>query len=209
MRRRRIKYDWTPVRLLTHAAAVRQATSDSSAAGLGETNLYESLQLPVAYNWLTRVTFKNKYCSFHTFVTLTPNFYWTFKSLYFFWNLPAYLPFIFFSKMSDTEEFQAVDVHDLEEEEALSDDEVIPELVDDPNQGEVALRPLMPLDRRGASKIRVGDEFHLRNNYDLFHRFSFTFRIQLPWRFMAVTSSFTSGCSWRDFGSRFQKLLGS
>jgi hypothetical protein len=69
--------------------------------------------------------------------------------------------------MSDTEEFQTVDVPDLEEEEALSDNEVIPEPVDDLNQGEVALRPLVPLDRRGASKIRVGDEFRLRNNYDL------------------------------------------
>jgi hypothetical protein len=38
--------------------------------------------------------------------------------------------------MSDTEEFQAVDIHDLEEEEALSDDEVIPEPVDNPNLGE-------------------------------------------------------------------------
>jgi hypothetical protein len=69
--------------------------------------------------------------------------------------------------MSDTEEFQAVDVHDLEEEEALSDDEVIPEPVDDPNRGEVGPRPLVPLDRRGASKIRIGDEFRLWNNYDL------------------------------------------
>jgi hypothetical protein len=68
--------------------------------------------------------------------------------------------------MSDTEELQAVDIHDLEEEEALSDDEVIPEPVDNPNQGEVGPRPLVPLDRRGASKIRIGDEFRLRNNYD-------------------------------------------
>jgi hypothetical protein len=69
--------------------------------------------------------------------------------------------------MSDTEEFQAVDIHDLEEEEALSEDEVIPEPVDNPNQGEVGPRPLVPLDRRGASMIRIGDEFRLQNNYDL------------------------------------------
>jgi hypothetical protein len=69
--------------------------------------------------------------------------------------------------MSDTEEFQAVDIHDLEEEEALSDDEVIPEPVDNPNLGETGPWPLVPLDRRGASKIRIGDEFRLRNNYDL------------------------------------------
>jgi hypothetical protein len=69
--------------------------------------------------------------------------------------------------MSDTEEFQAVDIHDLEEEEALSDDEVIPEPVDNPNRGEVGPRPLLPLDRRGVSKIHIGDEFRLRNNYNL------------------------------------------
>jgi hypothetical protein len=69
--------------------------------------------------------------------------------------------------MSDVEEFQAVDVLELEEEEALSDDDVIPELGDDPDQGEVARRPLVPLDRRGASKVRIGDEFRLRNNYDI------------------------------------------
>jgi hypothetical protein len=45
----------------------------------------------------------------------------------------------------------------------------------------------------GLSKIRVGDEFRLQNNYDLLHRFFFTFRIQLPWRFAVVTLSFTSG----------------
>jgi hypothetical protein len=28
-------------------------------------------------------------------------------------------------------------------------------------------RPLVPLDRRGASRIRIGDEFRLRNNYDI------------------------------------------
>jgi hypothetical protein len=69
--------------------------------------------------------------------------------------------------MSDTEEFQAVDIHDLEEEEALSDDEVILEPADNPNQREAGPRPLVPLDRRGASKIRIGDEFRLQNNYDL------------------------------------------
>jgi hypothetical protein len=28
-------------------------------------------------------------------------------------------------------------------------------------------RPLVPLDRRGASRIRIGDKFRLRNNYDI------------------------------------------
>jgi hypothetical protein len=69
--------------------------------------------------------------------------------------------------MSDVEEFQAVNVLELDEEEALSDDDVEPELGDDPVQGEVDRRPLVPLDRRGASKIRIGDEFHLRNNYNI------------------------------------------
>jgi hypothetical protein len=49
--------------------------------------------------------------------------------------------------MSDAEEFQAVYVPELEEEEALSCDDVIPEPGDDPDQGEVARRPLVPLDR--------------------------------------------------------------
>jgi hypothetical protein len=31
----------------------------------------------------------------------------------------------------------------------------------------VAPRPLVPRDRRGASKICVGDEFRLKNNYDI------------------------------------------
>jgi hypothetical protein len=69
--------------------------------------------------------------------------------------------------MSDTEKFQAVNIPELDEEEALSDDDIVPELGDDPVQGEVARRPLVPLDRRGASKIRVGDEFRLQNNYDI------------------------------------------
>ncbi len=63
--------------------------------------------------------------------------------------------------MSNAEEFQVVDVPELEEEEALFDNDVIPEPVDDPNQGEVAIRPLVPLNRRGASKIRIRDEFRL------------------------------------------------
>jgi hypothetical protein len=76
--------------------------------------------------------------------------------------------------MCDTEEFQAIDIHDLEEDEALSENKVIPEPVDNPNQGEVGPRPLVPLDCRWASKIRIGDEFRLWNNYDflpsvLFH----------------------------------------
>jgi hypothetical protein len=69
--------------------------------------------------------------------------------------------------MSNTEEFETVDVLELEEEDALSDDEVIPELGDNPVQGGIVHRPLVPLDRRGASRICIGDEFHLWNNYDI------------------------------------------
>jgi hypothetical protein len=69
--------------------------------------------------------------------------------------------------MSNAEEFEAVDVLELEEEEALSDDEVMPELGDNPVQGEMVHRPLVPLDRQGASRIHIGDEFRLRNNYDI------------------------------------------
>jgi len=69
--------------------------------------------------------------------------------------------------MSNAEEFEAVDVPELEEEEAMSDDDVMPELGDDLVQGEMVHRPLVPLDRRGASRIRIGDEFCLRNNYDI------------------------------------------
>jgi hypothetical protein len=49
--------------------------------------------------------------------------------------------------MLDAEEFQAVDIPELEEEDALSDDDVILEPGDDPIQGKVAQRPLVPLDR--------------------------------------------------------------
>jgi hypothetical protein len=69
--------------------------------------------------------------------------------------------------MSDAEELQAVDVPELGEEEALSDDDVIPKPGDDLDQGEVVPQPLVPLDRRGTSKVHVGDEFRLQNNYDI------------------------------------------
>jgi hypothetical protein len=69
--------------------------------------------------------------------------------------------------MSNAEEFETVDVPELEEEDALSDDEVMPELGDNPIQGGIVLQPLVPLDRRGASRIHIGDEFRLRNNYDI------------------------------------------
>jgi hypothetical protein len=107
--------------------------------------------------------------------------------------------------MSDTEEFQAVDIHDLEEEEALSDDEVILEPADNPNQREAGPRPLVPLDRRGASKIRIGDEFRLQNNYDLLPLVLLYFQNPVT----LETSSFMNGCFWPNFSSHFQKLLGS
>jgi hypothetical protein len=69
--------------------------------------------------------------------------------------------------MSNAEEFEIVDVPELEEEDALSDDEVMPELGDNPIQGGIVLRPLVPLDRQGASRIHIGDEFCHRNNYDI------------------------------------------
>jgi hypothetical protein len=43
----------------------------------------------------------------------------------------------------------------------------MPELGDNPIQGGIVLQPLVPLDRRGASRIHIGDEFRLRNNYDI------------------------------------------
>jgi hypothetical protein len=69
--------------------------------------------------------------------------------------------------MSNAKEFKTVDVPELEEEDALFDDEVMPELGDNPVQGGIVLRPLVPLDHRGASRIHIGDEFRLRNNYDI------------------------------------------
>jgi hypothetical protein len=69
--------------------------------------------------------------------------------------------------MSNAEEFETVDILEREEEDALSDDEVMPELGDNLVQGGIVLRPLVPLDRRGASRIHIGDEFGLRNNYDI------------------------------------------
>jgi len=69
--------------------------------------------------------------------------------------------------MSNAEEFETVDILEREEEDALSDDEVMPELGDNLVQGGIVLRPLVPLDRRGASRIHIGDEFRLRNNYDI------------------------------------------
>jgi hypothetical protein len=54
--------------------------------------------------------------------------------------------------MSNAEEFEALDVPELEEEDALFDDDVMPELGDNPVQGEMVHRPFVPLDRRGASR---------------------------------------------------------
>jgi hypothetical protein len=69
--------------------------------------------------------------------------------------------------MFNAEEFQVVDVPELEEEEVLSEEDDVANQDDDPAQGEEAPRPLVPLNRRGASKIRVGDEFCLRNYYNI------------------------------------------
>lgn len=69
--------------------------------------------------------------------------------------------------MSNAKEFETVDVPEPEEEDALSNDEVMPELGNNPAQGGIILRPLVPLDRRGALRIHIGDEFRLRNNYDI------------------------------------------
>jgi hypothetical protein len=62
--------------------------------------------------------------------------------------------------MSDTRELQTVVVTESEEEELLSEDEVVPEQVE-------RQMPLVPLDHRGVSKVGTGDEFRLRNNYDI------------------------------------------
>jgi hypothetical protein len=62
--------------------------------------------------------------------------------------------------MSETRELPPVVVTESEEEELLSEDEVVPEQVE-------SQMPLVPLDRRGVSKVSTGDEFRLRNNYDI------------------------------------------
>jgi hypothetical protein len=56
VRRPRIKFDWTSVRLLRRVAAVKRATGGSSATGLEGWNLDETLQLLVIGDRLTRVT---------------------------------------------------------------------------------------------------------------------------------------------------------
>jgi hypothetical protein len=90
--------------------------------------------------------------------------------------------------MSEARELPAVVVSESEEEELLSEDEVVPEQVE-------RQMPLVPLDRRGVSKIGTGDEFRLRNNYDirpsvLLH----FFKILLPGRFVGAISLFTRKC---------------
>jgi hypothetical protein len=62
--------------------------------------------------------------------------------------------------MSETRELPPVVITESEEEELLSEDEVVPEQVE-------SQMPLVPLDRRGVSKVSTGDEFRLRNNYDI------------------------------------------
>jgi hypothetical protein len=62
--------------------------------------------------------------------------------------------------MSDARELPAGVVSESEEEELLSEDEVVPEQVE-------RQMPLVPFDHRGVSKICTGDEFRLRNNYDI------------------------------------------
>jgi hypothetical protein len=62
--------------------------------------------------------------------------------------------------MSDARGLPEVAVTESEEEELLSEDEVVLEQVE-------PQMPLVPLDRRGVSKICTGDEFRLRNNYDI------------------------------------------
>jgi hypothetical protein len=62
--------------------------------------------------------------------------------------------------MSNARELPAVVVSESEEEELLSEDEVVP------HNGERQM-PLVPLDLRGVSKVGTGDEFRLRNNYDI------------------------------------------
>jgi hypothetical protein len=73
VRRPRIKFDWTSVRLLRRVAAVMRATGGSSAAGLEGWNLDETLRLPVTGDRLTRVTCPYKY-SFHTSAILILTF---------------------------------------------------------------------------------------------------------------------------------------
>jgi hypothetical protein len=111
--------------------------------------------------------------------------------------------------MSNAEEFQVVDVPELEEEEALSEDDDAADQDDEPVQGVVALLPLVPLNRRGALKIRVRDEFRLRNNFVFFLPYFYISKIWSPERFAVGTSLFMSECYWLGFGSHFQTLLGS
>jgi hypothetical protein len=69
--------------------------------------------------------------------------------------------------MSSVEEFEGDDIPELEGEEALSENKDATDLDEEPVAGEVAHRPLVPLDHRGVSKVSLGDEHRLRNNYDI------------------------------------------
>jgi hypothetical protein len=89
--------------------------------------------------------------------------------------------------MSDTRELPTVVVTESEEEELLSEDEVVPEQVE-------RQMPLVPLDHRGVSKVGIRDEFRLRNNYDIPPRFCYIFKILLPERFVGVISFFMRKC---------------
>lgn len=117
-----------------------------------------SLCLPVVHDRLIPVALEYKYPLPSAFLILVLNF------SSFFFEL-EYLSFGSLSRtssfytMSDARELPEVAVSESEEEELLSEDEMVPE------QAECQM-PLVPLDHRGVSKICTGDEFCLRNNYD-------------------------------------------
>jgi hypothetical protein len=106
--------------------------------------------------------------------------------------------------MSNAEELEAVDVPELEEEDALFDDDVMPELGDNLVQGEMVHRPLVPLDYRGASRILSGTSSISGTTMTFFCQSFSTSSIQSPWRSKGVTSLFTCGCLPAGFGSPFQ-----
>jgi hypothetical protein len=106
--------------------------------------------------------------------------------------------------MSNAEEFDAVDVPKLEEEEALSDDDVMPKLGDDLVQGEMVHRPLVPLDRRRASRILIGDEFHLRNNYDILPPVLLHFQNPVTLEIQRGDIVIYEQMIWPGFGSPFR-----
>jgi hypothetical protein len=121
--------------------------------------LFTSPCLPVIHDRLSPVALEYKFPLPSAFRILVLSFLIFFLELVFFlfWT---HIQTLSLRTMSDTREIPTVVVTESEEEELLSEDEVVPEQVE-------RQMLLVPLDHRGVSKVGTGDEFHLRNNYDI------------------------------------------